>query len=93
MREIMLMMLIYIFILTIGRAEKHELEELHIHTYIHEDGSATITETRNATLLEGTESFLVIENIGKSEITDFRVIEYGLPFEHVDNWNANDSRA
>lgn len=93
MRAILLMMLTFIFIPTIGHAEKHELEDLYIHTYIHEDGSATIRETRKATLSEGTENFLVIENIGKSEIRDFRVMEYGVAFEHVGEWDSSDSRA
>ena len=92
MRKLILAMIFIILIPNIVYAEKHELEELHIHTYIHADGSATITETRNATLSKGSENFLVIENIGESKITDFYVYEYGLPYEFVDDWDSSASQ-
>lgn len=93
MRNILSILFIFILIPNIAYAEKHELEDLYIHTYIHEDGSATIQERRKATLSDGTENFIVIENIGKSKITDFNVTEYGQPFEHVDPWDEQGSRA
>lgn len=73
-------------------AKEHTLEDLYIHTYIHEDGSATITEIRKATLSEGTENFDVIENLGKSTITDFTVNEDGITYDFIDNWNIDASR-
>src|SRR5699024_3894283 len=80
------------FIIPTGEAKEHTLEDLYIHTDIHEDGSATITEKRTATLSEGTEKFDVIENLGKSEITDFTVKEDDKTYEFVDNWNIDASR-
>lgn len=73
-------------------AKEHRLEEQYIHTYIHEDGSATITEKRTATLSEGTENFDVIENLGKSKITNFTVKEDSKTYEFIDNWNIDASR-
>ncbi|HZW69063.1 MAG TPA: DUF2207 domain-containing protein [Pseudogracilibacillus sp.] len=73
-------------------AKKHKLEELYIHTYIHEDGSATITEERKAYLSEGTENYDVIENLGKSKIMDFTVEENGKLYEFIDKWDIDASR-
>src|SRR5690625_4373064 len=97
MRYILLISFIFTFIPNVTYAAKHELEGQYIRVYIHEDGSATITERRNANLSKGTENFIIIENIGKSKITDFQVIDKEAPikpiFEHVDDWDINASRA
>jgi len=73
-------------------AKEQKLESIDIHTFIHEDGSATITEIRNATLLDGTENFDIIENLGKSEIIDFTVEENGKVYEFIEHWNIDASR-
>lgn len=74
------------------QAEEHKLEDLYIHTYLHSDGSATIKEVRKAHLIEGTESYDVIENLGQSEITDFTVTEDGVTYDFIDPWDINASR-
>lgn len=76
----------------IVEAKEHTLNELHIHTYLHDDGSATITEIRQANLSKGTENFDIIENLGTSTITDFTVKEAGKTYEYIDNWNMKASR-
>lgn len=73
-------------------AKEHKLEELRIHTYIHKDGSATITETRIATLNEGTENYDIVENLGKSTIRDFTVSENDRIYQFIENWNIDASR-
>lgn len=70
-------------------ANEHKMESLSIHTYIHEDGSATITETRQVILNEGTENYDIIENLGKSKIKDFTVSENGKTYEFIDKWNID----
>src|SRR5690625_1390654 len=70
----------------------HKLESQHIHVFINDDGSANITETRIADLSEGTENYIVIENLGKSTIQNFSVTENGQQYEYVDNWNIDASR-
>lgn len=87
------MFLIILFPFKIVFADEHSLESIHIHTFIHEDGSATITEIRKAYLTEGTENYIVIENLGKSEITNFIVEENGITYEFVENWNMDASQA
>lgn len=90
----------FIIILSIGflfpvaniYAEDHRLDQLYIHAYIHEDGSATISEYRHAYLTEGTENYDVIENLGESEIRNFEVIEQGVRYEYVEDWDIDASR-
>lgn len=71
---------------------EHRLQELNIYVEIDEDGSALITEERQAHLTEGTENYIVIENIGKSKVTNFTVEEAGESFEVIDNWDIDASR-
>src|SRR5699024_496350 len=73
-------------------ADDHRLDQLFIHTYIHSNGSATISEYRNAHLTEGTENYDVIENLGKSQIFSFEVGEHGLLYEYIEDWNINATR-
>lgn len=87
--------LIFIFgVINVGNAYSldHRLEQLNINVYINKDGSARITEKRIANLVEGTENYIVIDNLGKSKIKDFTVYENGQSFKYVDNWNVNASR-
>jgi len=63
-----------------------------IDVTLHKDGSASIKETRTAVLEEGTENFIVIGNLGKSEIKDFTVKENGKPYQYVKNWDSSASR-
>lgn len=72
-------------------AKGNELEKEHIHAYVHEDGSATITEERKVHISDGTEMFIVIGNLGKSEIKDFTVEENGETFTYVDDWDIDAS--
>lgn len=78
-------------ILSLGKANAstHELKALDIHVFIEKNGSATITEKREATLSEGTENYIVIGNLGESTITDFNVYEDGRKYDYVDDWDAD----
>ena len=69
-----------------------QLEELYIHVFINQDGSARITEKRIAHLTEGTENFIVIENLSHSTIRDFIVKENGQTYQYVEDWNIDASR-
>ena len=72
-------------------AESNELTEEYIHVYVHEDGSATITDERETSISEGTEMFIVIGNLGESEIQDFTVEENGERYTYVENWDIDAS--
>src|SRR5699024_9332050 len=73
-------------------AAEHRLENLHIQVIIDDNGDAKIVETRHATLSEGTENYIVIGNLGKSEIKDFKVTEDGREYEFLEKWDLNASR-
>ncbi|HLR36215.1 MAG TPA: DUF2207 domain-containing protein [Tissierellales bacterium] len=68
--------------------KEHRLDELNINVHINEDGSAKIIEKRKAHLVEGTENFIIIENLGESEIKNFVVKENGIIYEYDDDWNV-----
>src|SRR5699024_11391849 len=81
-------MLFHLFSLEeVSAADK--LEKLDIHVMINEDGSARITEQRVANLNEGTENFIIIENLSKSLIKDFVVKEDGKIYQYINNWDIN----
>ena len=73
-------------------AQGNELENLEINVFIKNDGSAVIREQRVVNLTEGTENYIVIDNLGKSKITDFKVAESGKQYEFLNSWNIKDSR-
>ena len=88
------LVVILLFVFSMGNvyAADHRLESLDINVFINSDGSATIQEHRVANLVEGTESYIVIDNVGNSEIRDFTVVEDGRVFENDNNWNIQGSR-
>ena len=73
-------------------ADDHSLEDIEILVYVNDDGSARIKERRDAYLTEGTENFIVIGNLGDSEIVDFEVWEDGRLYDYVDDWDIDASR-
>lgn len=84
---------VYLFSFDKVLASDHKLEDLHIDVVIKHDGSAEITEKRTAHLTEGTENYIVIENLGKSEIIDFVVREDGKKYSYLDSWDIDASQA
>ena len=80
-----------LFLVENVRAAEHSLEELNINVFINDDGSARITENRIAHLSEGTENFIVIGNLSKSEIKDFIVREEGKVYQFIDDWDIDAS--
>lgn len=95
MRKFINIIILILIILTPSsfvHADSDYLADLSILVYIHEDGSATIAERRRANITEGTENYDVIENLGKSTITDFFVQENDFRYEFVDPWDSDASR-
>lgn len=84
--------LVFVFSMTNVYASDHRLESLDINVFINSDGSAIIQEHRVTNLVEGTESYIVIDNVGNSEVRDFTVVENGQIFENDNNWNIQGSR-
>src|SRR5690606_17015100 len=55
---------------------------------LQEDGSGIVTEFRQMNMDDGTELFIVLEEMQDSELLDFSVAG----FEEVTDWDSDDSR-
>jgi len=56
------------------------LRDIDIRAVLHEDGSARITQVWDATVVDGTEMYLPISNLGDMTVKDFTVSENGLAY-------------
>lgn len=94
-KYILISVLVLLIILTgtsAGFGQEHRLEVLDIKVELLDDGSALIRERRVANLVEGTENYIVIENLGQSQIHSFTVIEDGISYDYIEDWDINASR-
>lgn len=73
-------------------AQQNSSERVEIYVELFEDGSGKITERRVENIYDGTERYIVKENIGKSEIKDFTVTEDGRVYDFEKKWNIDASR-
>lgn len=85
-------LIVSMFMTVSASADSHRLVSQEIDVFIKNDGNALIKEKRIANLIEGTENYIPIENLGKSEIINFKVREDGREYQLEDNWNVDDSR-
>lgn len=67
---------------------ENQLTDIDITIELQEDGSATVTEHREMSMDDGTELFIVLEEMQDSELLDFSVAGY----EEVADWDSDDSR-
>ena len=56
------------------------IRDLDIRAVLQPDGSARITQVWDVTVVDGTEWYIPIDNLGKMSITDLSVSENGQPF-------------
>lgn len=63
-----------------------------IQLTIDENGNAHFTERWTAHIYEGTENYIVKENLGESAIENFTVTENGTTFEFLDKWDFDSSQ-
>lgn len=68
------------------------MASIDYHIELQEDGSGIITETRQMYLTEDTEIYIVMENLGGSEVTDFHVSDFGEPLTYQPDWDIHASR-
>lgn len=67
---------------------ENQLTNIDIRVDLQEDGSGTVTEHREMSMDDGTELFIVLEEMQDSELLDFSVAGY----EEVTDWDSDDSR-
>ena len=66
------------------------LRDLDIRAVLREDGSARITQVYDATVVNGTEMYLPISNLGKMTVDEFSVSENGLVyFNEGHRWDVD----
>ena len=72
-----------------------QLHDLNIRAVLMPNGDAQITETRQMNIdSEGTECYIVVGNLGDSQLQDFSVTdETGNTYELQSAWDINQSRA
>lgn len=83
-----------IFLLTIffvlvpeAAAEENNIQSITIDVELHEDGSATIQETRQMETYEDTELYIVLENLQGTDLLDFEVAG----FTEEEDWDIDAS--
>ena len=79
---------------TFSAFARPQLHDLNIRVALQPNGDAQITETRQMTIdSEGTECYIVIGNLGDSQLSDLSVTdETGRQYELQDSWDIDRSR-
>lgn len=65
--------LVFLFVVPTVSAQENKIESIHVEVELHEDGSATINETRQMETHEDTELYIELENLQDTELLDFHV--------------------
>lgn len=83
-------LIIFLFVLpltSIVLAEENKIADIDIQVKLQEDGSATIHEKRAMEVVEDTEVYIELSNLGESELIDFDVAS----FEEETDWDIDAS--
>lgn len=83
--------LAFLFSLTIGKtvSADNRLQDMRIEVELQEDGSAIVTEYRQMEMDEGTELYIVLDELQDSELLNFSVSG----FKEVEEWDSDASQA
>lgn len=79
MKQLLTIFMVITAVLAFGSsAEANEISNLEMDIQINEDGSVSVTETREADMTEGTENYMTFDEaeMGEVEVTDFSVEGY-----------------
>lgn len=80
-------LLLFLSVVPKVAAEENKIKSIHIDVELHDNGSATIRETRQMETNEHTELYIVLENLGDTDLLDFKVEG----FTEELSWNIEDS--
>lgn len=70
-----------------------DMHSIDLEVRLQDDGSAIVRETRSFYTDEGTENFISMGNMGRTELLDVKVYDkQGNELERVDPWNVDASR-
>lgn len=70
----------------------NSMSKMALHVELHQDGSGTITQTRQMYLDEGTEMYIILNNINGMVLSNYSVTDFGEPLAFQDGWDINWSR-
>ena len=79
MKQLLTIFMVITAVLAFGSSgEANEISNMEMDIQINEDGSVSVTETREADMSEGTENYMTFneEDMGEVEVTDFSVEGY-----------------
>jgi hypothetical protein len=75
-------------------AQAQEIRDIETTVNLLANGNAQVTQKWDVTVVDGTEWYIPVDNLGKSYIHDFRVFENGVEYENDGRkWNSNRSLA
>ena len=74
---------------TAEASAENRLLDLRIDIQLNEDGSVDVTEYRQTDMDEGTELYILMDNLQESELLDF----YVTGFDENTDWDSSDSQA
>ena len=66
-------LLLFLVFVPKAASAQNKINSIHIDVELHEDGSATIRETRQMETDEHTELYIVLENMRDTDLLDFSV--------------------
>lgn len=71
-----------------------EIRDVSTKVFLYKDGSALVEQTWDVTIVNGTEWYIPISNLGKMYISDFQVFEDGREFVNDGrSWDSGRSRS
>lgn len=89
MKKVLLFLISLFLVPVVVRA--NSISNIEMDVYVDNNGTATITETWNAYVSEGTELYHPYFNVGKSEISMISANMDGKEFSIENYWNINSS--
>lgn len=93
--KIFLVIILTVFALSLFplsiNASSPAIYSLDISVKLKNNGSADITEVWDVNVTSGTEWYLVVGNLGDSDISDFSVSENGKTFRNIGKWDIDRS--
>lgn len=74
-----------------AHAADNVIDSIAIEVVVHEDGSASVTDTRQYTFTDATEHYIPFASLGESEIRDVSVVQDGAALTESTPWDVDRS--
>ena len=84
-----ILLIIILLFTSIMYVDATSISKIDMDIYVDNNGTATVTETWDADVTQGTEGYHPYYNLGKSEIYDVKAWMDNREYETIDNWNED----